>query len=139
MRIEIRGHELPGGACAGHAAVAVGVQHGREVVDLQPADADEVVWAFDLTEARDRDGGTDVRGPFVHGRPGARFVYLSWRGVGADGPQMFRRAKLMLDPALLARGVSGTLVADVRLTMADGTPLCAAVRPPVVTWSVRPD
>ena len=75
----------------------------------------------------------------VHGRPGARFVYLSWRGTAAGGPQMFRRAKLMLDPALLDRAAGRTLVADVRLTMADGTPLCAAVRPPAVEWSVRPD
>ena len=30
-----------------------------------------------------------------------------------------------------------TLVADVELQMPDGSPLCAAVRPPVVAWSVR--
>jgi hypothetical protein len=41
--------------------------------------------------------------PFVQGRPGARFVYLSWGGVGADGHRaMFRRAKLMLAPGLIA-------------------------------------
>jgi uncharacterized protein DUF5990 len=88
----------------------------------------------------DRTGATDVRGPFVHGRPGARFLYLSWDGAGADGTRaMFRRAKLMLDPAVLAEASGATLVADVNLTMADGTPLCAAVRPPAVAWSVRAD
>ena len=138
MRIEIRGHDLPGGAYAGYGAVAVGVQHGREVVELHPADTDEVAWAFDVVDVRGRDGRADVRGPVVHGRPGARFVYLSWRGTAGDVPQMFRRAKLMLDPALLDRAAGHTLVADVRLTMADGTPLCAAVRPPAVEWSVRP-
>ena len=138
MRIEIRGHELPGRTCAGHVEVAVGVQRGREVVDAQPACADEVGWAFDVTEVRDRAGGADVRGAFVHGRPGERFVSLSWDGVGADGERaMFRRAKLTLDPALLARAVGTTLVAELGLTMADGTPLCAAVRPPAVEWSVR--
>ena len=52
---------------------------------------------------------------------------------------MFRRAKLMLDPGLLAEAgtaADSTLVAQVDLTMADGTPLCAAVRAPAVTWSV---
>ena len=74
MRIEIRGRDLPGRHCCGHTGVAVGVQRGREVVDVHPADADAVVWAFDVTDARDRAGAPDVRGPFVHGRPGARFV-----------------------------------------------------------------
>jgi hypothetical protein len=143
VRIEIRGHGLPGWTCVGYLQVAVGVQSGREVVDAHPADADEVAWAFDVTEVHGRAGAADVRGPFVHGRPGERFFYLSWDGVGADGRRaMFRRAKLMLDPALLAQAAmstGATLVADVHLTMPDGTPLCAAVRPPAVVWSVRPD
>ena len=115
------------------------MQRGREVVDVHSADEAPVRWAFDVAEVPGPDGGVDVRGPFVHGRPGARFLYLSWDGVdGAGGRAMFRRAKLMLNPALLADAAGATLVADVRLTMADGTPLCAAVRPPAVTWSVRP-
>jgi hypothetical protein len=138
VRIEIRGEALPGRACAGHVDVVVGVQRGREVVDVQPADADRVVWAFDVADVVDRTGAPDVRGPFVHGRPGARFLYLSWGGVGADGSRaMFRRAKLMLDPAMLAAAAGATLVAELGLTMADGTPVCAAVRPPAVVWSVR--
>ena len=138
MRIEIRGHDLPGTTCCGHEAVAVGVQRGREVVEVHPADADAVVWAFDVSDVHDREGAPDLRGPFVHGRPGARFLYLSWGGVGPDGQrEMFRRAKLVLDPPLIASAVGATLVADVGLTMADGTPRCAAVRPPAVTWSVR--
>jgi hypothetical protein len=140
VRIEIRGRDLPGRNCARHVAVGVGVQRGRDVVEVHPADAPVAVWAFDVTEVRAGDGATDVRGPFVHGRPGARFVYLSWDGVGTDGNRaMFRRAKLMLDPALLAAATGATLVADLALTLADGTPLCAAVRPPTVRWTVRPD
>ena len=74
----------------------------------------------------------------MHGRPGARFLYLCWDGVGPDGRRaVFRRAKLLLDPALLAAAAGGVLVAEVGLTMADGTPLCAAVRPPAVTSTVR--
>jgi Family of unknown function (DUF5990) len=138
MRIEIRGAHLPGRTWAGHVEVVVGVQRGHEVVDVHPADADRVVWAFDVAEVVDRTGAPDVRSPFVHGRPGARFLYLSWGGVGADGsPAMFRRAKLMLDPAMIAAARGATLVAELSLTMADGTPLCAAVRSPAVAWSVR--
>jgi uncharacterized protein DUF5990 len=139
VRIEIHGRKLPGRDCCGHTDVAVGVQRGREVVDLHPADADEIVWGFDVTDVRGRDGAPDVRGPFVHGRPGARFLYLSWGGVAPDGHRaMFRRAKLMLDPALLAEAVGTTLVGELGMTMADGSPLCAAVRPPVIDWTIRP-
>ena len=139
VRIEIHGRELPGRDRCGHTEVAVGVQRGREVVELHPADADEIVWAFDVDDVRARDGAPDVRGPFVHGRPGGRFLYLSWGGVGSDGHRtMFRRAKLMLDPDLLATAAGATLTGALGLTMADGTPLCAAVRPPSIAWTVRP-
>lgn len=139
MRIVIRGRDLPGRACCGHADVVVGVQRGREVVDLHPADADAVVWTLDVTDAVDRAGLPDVRGPFAQGRPGARFVYLSWGGVGPDGQRaMFRRAKLMLDPELIAAAAGRTLTGELALRAADGTPLCAAVRPPVIEWTVRP-
>jgi hypothetical protein len=116
----------------------VGVQRGREVVDLHPADADAVVWAFDVADVRDRAGAADVRGPYVHGRPGARFLYLSWGGVGPDGPGMFRRAKLMLAPELITAAAGGSLTGELGLTARDGTPLCAAVRPPAIAWTIRP-
>jgi uncharacterized protein DUF5990 len=137
VRIEIRGHSLPGRRCGGYDDVAVGVQRGREVVDVTPADADAATWSFEVTEVRRPDGATDVRGPWVHGRPGARFLYLSWSGTGGGASGMFRRAKLMLDdPALLAAAAGGVLVGRVGLTQRDGTPLCAAVRPPTITWTV---
>jgi hypothetical protein len=138
VRIEIHGHGLPGRTCCGLTDVFVGVQRGKEVVEVRPADAEAVVWAFDVTDVRDRAGAADVRGPYVHGRPGARFLYLSWGGVGTHGhPEMFRRAKLMLDPAVLAEAAGETLVAELGLTMTNGTPVCAAVRPPAIAWSVR--
>jgi hypothetical protein len=138
VRIVIRGRDLPGRDCCGHTDVAVGVQRGRVVVDVHPADADAVVWTLDVTDVHDRAGAPDVRGPFVQGRPGARFVYLSWGGVGPDGQRaMFRRAKLMLDPGLIVAAAGRTLTGELALTAADGTPLCAAVRPPAVEWTIR--
>lgn len=127
MRIELVGVEcpvLPG--------VTVGVQRGKAVVDEWRADGSDQRWLLEA-EVVDVEGGRDLRGPFVHGRRGERFFYLVW-SRSLEG--MFRRAKLMLDevpPELLegATGFRGT----ARLTMADGSPLCAAVRPPAVTWS----
>ena len=43
----------------------------------------------------------------------------------------------MLDPELIAAAAGASLVADLGLTMADGTPVCAAVRPPAIRWTVR--
>jgi hypothetical protein len=50
---------------------------------------------------------------------------------------MFRRAKLMLDvlsPGLLAHAEQVGLAARVLLRMPDGSPVCAAVRPPRIEW-----
>ena len=53
---------------------------------------------------------------------------------------MFRRAKLMLDgvPAevLAEAAQEGLIVGRLGLTDPKGQPLCAAVRPPVIEWSV---
>jgi hypothetical protein len=62
--------------------------------------------------------------------PGDRFVYLSW---WRDGEGMFRRAKLMLDSLPSYEDQ----VLTVRLAMRDGSPLCAAVRPPVLVWQTN--
>ena len=128
MHIELLGYD-----CPSLPQVTVGPQRGREVVDAHPAGGDDLRWLVEVTLVE----GPDWRGPFVHGRPGSRFLYLCW----LRGGEMFRRAKLMLDavPAQLwePSGHPG-LRGRVRLTMADGSPTCAAVRPPDVEWSMLP-
>jgi uncharacterized protein DUF5990 len=114
--------EILGTDCPVLPGVTVGVQRGRAVVDELPADGTDKRWTLELTVV----DGRDVRGPYVQGRPGSRFVYLSWQRD--DG--MFRRAKLMLDS--LASYEDQVLT--VGLTMPDGSPLCAAVRPPAMSW-----
>jgi hypothetical protein len=137
MRIRVHGHDLPGTTCGPYTDVQVGVQRRREVVELHPGDAASVVWEFDVDTLVRPDATPDVRGPFVHGRPGDRFLYLSWGGADPTGGfTMFRRAKLMLDvvdPALITPDT--TLVGVLGLTLPDGTPACAAVRPPRISWS----
>ena len=95
MRIE--GFDMPGLSCAPHDAPAryanvhVGLQRGKDVVDLYPGDAPLAAWSFPVN-LKHHDGGLDFGGPFVHGRRGDRFVYLSWGVVDAGGFRMFRRA-----------------------------------------------
>ena len=147
MRIRIEGSDLPGRRPGGEADalrlgnVHVGVQRKAEVVDRVPADAPAAVWTFEVT-VREADGLFDVGGPFVHGRPGARFLYLSWGAVDDGGFAMFRRAKLLFGDvpgdALRAAASGGrVLVGRLGLTDAQGGPRCARVRPPEIAWTAE--
>jgi hypothetical protein len=145
--VEIRGRDLPGRTFEGHGNVHVGVQRKRskrdtgksaEVVDLVPGDAPRARWEIIVDVSVDLD---DFRGPYVEGRPGQRFVYLSWNDVAADGGlTMFRRAKLVfagIPPDVLAAAArpGWRLVGDLALRDACGGPVCATLRPPAIGWS----
>ena len=148
MRIRIEGSDLPGRRPGAEADalrlgnVHVGVQRKAEVVDRVPAAAPNASWSFEVT-GREVDGLLDVGGPFVHGRPGARFLYLSWGAVGADGAfAMFRRAKLLFGdvPGEVLRAAfagEGVLVGRLGLTDEQGGPRCARVRPPDIVWTLE--
>jgi hypothetical protein len=149
MLIRIEGVDLPGRRVGAEADalrlgnVHVGVQCRSDVVDRVPADAESAVWEFEVT-SREVDGLLDVGGPYVHGRPGSRFLYLSWGGVDGFHFGMFRRAKLMFgdiptDVLRAAHDGGGMLVGTVGLTDADGGPRCARVRPPDIAWRHRPE
>ncbi|MDR7276196.1 DUF5990 family protein [Catenuloplanes atrovinosus] len=145
MRLRIEGTGLPGRVADTNPAgppyrdVHVGVQRRADVIELIPGDAASAVWDLDLVTKPLPDGsGLDFGGPFVHGRRGARFVYLCWVSGGAHP---FRRAKLHpadAGEALIADAATGhgVLVARLGLTDAKGGPICATVRPPVVTWTL---
>jgi hypothetical protein len=124
-----------------HVGVQVGAQRKAEVVSRVPATAAEARWEFEVT-SREIDGLLDVGGPWVHGRPGARFLYLSWGAVEGESFAMFRRAKLMFGdiPTPLLRRAhegEGALVASLGLTDEQGGPVCARVRPPAITWTLQ--
>lgn len=146
--IRIEASDLPGWECGqtpgfpGYGNIHVGVQRRDrrdELLNPHPGDAPSAAWELEVTATRG-ETGWDLRGPFVQGRPGGRFVYLSWGTVDDAGMfAMFRRAKLWFDgipAAVLDAAVKdGMLVARLGLTDSRGHPLCAAVRPPLVEWS----
>lgn len=144
MRIHIHGRNVPRGG--GHddqaGTPSVGVQRGREAVQLQPVDSATGHWAVEAVVVEHPDGSVDLRGPWIQGRRGDRFVYLTWGFVSADSAfTMIRRTKLMFDAVpddlLREAELAGRpLVADLDLTAPDGTPVTAAVRPPRIRWSV---
>ena len=123
--------------------VHVGVQCRREVVDIVPGDVPVAEWSFSISVVSN-DGATDFRGPHVQGKRGDRFLYLSWGTVNDNGEfEMFRRSKLMLaavSPEVLraANEPGSVLIGALDLTAADGSPVCAALRPPKITWTAAP-
>src|SRR5438128_5578436 len=104
MQIRIEASDLPGSSCGpspdrpeGHHNIHVGVQRGNkrdELLGLVPGDAPSATWSLDCT-AMPSPAGFDLKGPYIQGRPGGRFIYLSWGTVDdANGFRLFRRAKL---------------------------------------------
>jgi hypothetical protein len=137
MLLQIQGHHLPGRVWQSrdeyYDNVHVGIQVGKEPRDLVRADAESPSWTVPI-DVICRGDGLDFRGAAVQGKPGARFVYLTWGDVGDDGTfAMFRRAKLML--ADLAPLVAETqqVIARVDLTDECGGPRCARLAPPALT------
>ena len=147
MIVTIEGYEMPGrtaGADGRYRNVHVGVQRRADVVDRVPGDAPDARWSVEVTPRIADDGTVDFGGPYVHGRRGDRFVYLSWGTVDEEEPctfGMFRRAKLHFadcDTADLASALAhGELVCRVRMTDSCGEPRCAHVRAPDAVWSAR--
>ena len=141
--VRIVGRRLPGSSWSGRSGIHVGVQRGSEVVGLVTGDAADAVFDIDLEVVVGTDGEPDFRGPYVHGRRGERFVYLSWGEVDGDGTfAMFRRLKLHLAP-LVEQSTAEVVIsakkiqAVLELTDTRGRPLAASVRPPWVTWRVN--
>ena len=149
VTLTLEGERLPGRDCGaapgfpGYENIHVAVQRRAkpgELLGLTPGDAAHAAWTLECAARPAPDGTTELTGSYVQGRPGGRFVYLSWGAVGDDGVfTMFRRAKLMLgaiDPDVLAAAVaSGRLTGRLGLTDAKGHPLCARVVPPAVRWT----
>jgi uncharacterized protein DUF5990 len=147
VHIRIEGTDLPGRRAGAEADalrlrdVQVGVQRKAEVVDRVPATASAATWEFEVT-SREIDGLLDVGGPWVHGRPGARFLYLSWGVTEGASFAMFRRAKLMFGdiPTATLRAAhegGGPLIGRLGLTDPAGGPRCARVSPPDIVWTLR--
>ncbi|MEV7023094.1 DUF5990 family protein [Kitasatospora sp. NPDC093558] len=145
MQLRIEATDLPGRECGtapgfpGYQDIHVAVQRRAkpgELLDPQPGDATRAEWTLECA-ARVTPTGVDITGRYVQGGPGGRFIYLNW--VSGAEMALFRRAKIFLD-AIDADTASeavrtGRLVARLGLTDAKGHPLCAAVRPPLVTWT----
>ena len=152
MQIRVEASDLPGTSCgpspdspSGYHNVHVGIQRRNrrdELLGVVPGNASSATWTVDCNVDR-LPAGVDLKGPYIQGPPGGRFMYLSWGTVDdAKSFTLFRRAKLWLDavpPAVIDSAVDlGLLIGRLGLTDRKGHPLCAAVRPPLIEWSAEP-
>jgi len=153
VQIRIEGTDLPGRSCGpspdvpgGYHNIHVGVQrrgHRDELLGLTPGDATSATWTLEcqLGVAVSPAGSpVDVKGPYIQGPPGGRFIYLNWVTVDEAGNlRLFRRAKLWIDgvpPDVLGEAArTGQLIGRLGLTDAKGNPTCSAGRPPSIEWS----
>jgi hypothetical protein len=148
MHVALHGHggrALRGGATPPYPpeerpALAMPGRNGWLAVEPVPADAPSVRWEAPVTVRRG-DDGLDFSGPFVRGARDDRHLALAWGEVPGDGTlRLFRGAKLRLadvDPGLIeaAMAPGHRLVARVRLSYANGDPVCSRLHPPYLEWS----
>ena len=162
LNVLIDGFDLPGLTChpepggAVHRTVHVALtgrdparpylelpgRGGAEALEPVPGDAPSARWELPVTVRRG-DDGLDFGGPFVRGARDDRHLGLAWGDVPGDGTlRLFRGAKLRLvelEPGMIEAAMrpGHRLVARIRLTDANGNPVCARVHPPALTWSVQ--
>jgi hypothetical protein len=119
-----------------------GVQRGKTVVKVQEMSPEltQLTVTLEATAVLQSDNSFDWKGPYVHGRPGERFLYLNWGWQQADGWQGMRRAKIPLGliPSELVKTavaqnslLHGTLDGIAR----DGGPVAASVKS--VAWHIQ--
>jgi hypothetical protein len=98
-------------------AVAIGLQDKQQAVHAGKAGPDGA-WRFQCSVAVKGSDAADppaFSGPFVHGTPGARFLYLSWKRADGGAAPWVQRVKIPLS------GISWELVQSGQVLEADIT------------------
>jgi hypothetical protein len=150
LKIRIIGHNLQGlqfdkrqGALINRQPVYLGIHRKARVIDLVPADARKAEFKISIDVVKSSNESLDFRGPFVRGRRGDRFLFLSWGEVDGHGVfSMFRRATLHLSAikqkdALRALCSNSELEASVNLTDEKGGPICGKIDAEKTIWKIR--
>ena len=142
LMIRLRCVEMPGRSCVGYSNVRVGVQLGKDVVEDVPGDTEGLVFDVPLRVRQHPDTGRpNFLGPGAHGTVQDRFLYLCWGQRHGTTWAGFRRAKILLKDlpwtVVEQHLQSGTpLEATVRMTDAQGQPVCASLKSTHLRWMV---
>ena len=127
--------------------VDYGLQKGGgndyEVTQKQRSKTGDLRFEFDARLKEGKDGEPVLLGPFVHGPPQERFVYLDiGASAGQTGTQWSRRLKIPLRDItwdMVKQASRGAQVLETRVpgTAKDGSPSCATVKP-FAGWKIKP-
>jgi hypothetical protein len=91
LRLRIVGSHLPGRQFAYYQGVHPGIQRRTEVIDVVPGDTAEATFDLAVEAGTDEAASLDFRGPYVRGKRGECFPYLTWGNLAEDGTfTMFR-------------------------------------------------
>jgi Family of unknown function (DUF5990) len=140
VTVRLRCVELPGRSFDGKADIKVGAQKGDTVVDDVFGDAKQASFDFELRVERNaKTGKPNFLGPYAHGKPTERFLYLCWGQRIGGAWHGFRRAKIHLShldwPTVeTAIAASRPIEAVLKLTDKKGGPLCASVKGDQIGW-----
>jgi hypothetical protein len=152
--IQLNCTDLPGVEFEGRTKVRLGIQRGQEVIEDVLANARSVTFNCDMrVEKNAKTGKPNFLGPYAHGTPEERFIYLSWgekrgekrgeKGGEKEGQHwhMFRRAKVHLkhlDWKTVEKALSTgqPIEAVIKMTDKKGGPLCASVKDEYIKWQV---
>jgi hypothetical protein len=142
LRLRVVCHPMPGERCGPYTAIELGIQRGQAVQPGERRADGAMVFECEARVApQAATGAPNFLGPWVHGPPKERFLYLVWEGVADGRRKMFRRMKIHLSPIdwdLIdaADQAGGVLEARVSGVGKDGTPACASVRLLGEGWTV---
>lgn len=132
ITILIRCHDLPGVRFEERTAVRLGIQKGQEVVDDALAEGASVTFQATLRIGGRKSGEPNFLGPYAHGKPGDRFLYLCWGERMAERWDPFRRAKVPLTHLDWRRldqawNTGEPITLTVAMTDKRGGPVCGSV------------
>ena len=101
---------------ATEGALDIGIQDKAQAVHAGRTTTDGAVYFECAVEARmdSLTKGLDFRGPFVHGTPQGRFLYLSWKRRTASAAPWYWRVKIPLT-GIAERDVSALKSTEILL------------------------
>ena len=141
LSLELRCVRMPGPVFGDHLQVRLGIQCGAEVIDDVPAIHQDVTFTCKLRVAAGQASSSppNFLGPYAHGTPGERFIYLCWGERHGAVWTGFRRAKIHLNvlstvDVLAALAAKRQLVAVITMTDGKSGPRCASIRSDGITW-----
>ena len=142
ITLKIRCYNLPGVQVGERNAVRLGIQKRQEVMEDVAADAEEALFVAPIRVEFKATGTANFLGPFVHGTPKERFIYLCWGERTKEQWEGFGRVKLQLlsiPHALLYRASDTNSPLEVSINMTDekGKPIFATIKERQLFWQTH--